>query len=84
MLLHSPHVWQAYNTSMKAKDWARVRKAYLKGKQNHQGYFICEYGCWTDSPEVHHKLKRSTHPHLASDLENLTILCPKHHQEIHQ
>lgn len=36
----------------------------------------CDSGVWS----VHHLYRRSTHPHMINDPNNLMILCPSCHQ----
>ncbi len=65
-----------------AQHWSRVRLDYLDTrKPDHTGYYICD-DChkYTESPEVDHIKKRSTHPELRYEFSNLQLLCHSCHQ----
>lgn len=63
--------------------WLSFRKAFLKGKQNFQGYYTCELcGRWYENIEVDHIIKRSIAPHRVFDETNLRILCHDCHLKV--
>jgi 5-methylcytosine-specific restriction endonuclease McrA len=69
----------------KQNQWLTFRKKYLKGKMNHEGYYICEAcGAWTKEPELHHIKTRGSSPHLILEESNLILLCFSCHKLRHQ
>ncbi|MEL6366005.1 MAG: HNH endonuclease signature motif containing protein, partial [Pseudomonadota bacterium] len=56
--------------------WKRLRKIVLE----RDGYRCAVCGCG-EPLEVDHIKPVRTHPQLAWDLENLQLLCPRHHAE---
>lgn len=63
--------------------WLKFRKEYLKGKENFEGYYICELGReWTKSPELDHIEQRSLRPDLIFEESNIRILCTNCHRKV--
>lgn len=66
-------------------EWLSFRRRYLKGKKNHEGYYVCEIGGeWTKYPEVDHIIKRSLAPHRVLDETNLRVLCSMCHLKVNR
>lgn len=65
------------------KEWLKYRAKFLKGKRNHEGYYVCELkGEWVKNIEVDHIEKRSVAPHRVLDHTNLRLLCHDCHIEV--
>lgn len=60
----------------KSQKWSKFRAKFLKDKRTHEGYYVCE-SCnrWVYAITVDHKKKRSTHPELVFEPDNLQLLC---------
>lgn len=66
-----------------SNEWLAFRRKFLKGKKNHQGYYVCERkGEWVTNIEVDHIIKRSIAPDRVLDETNLRLLCPECHREV--
>lgn len=65
------------------KKWLAFRRQYLKKHQNWYGLWNCERcQAVTEYPELDHIKKRSTHPELKYDEDNIQLLCkPCHRKE---
>lgn len=67
----------------KLQKWLKFRKAFLKGKKNFEGYYICSLcGRWVENIEVDHIIKRSVAPDKVFDESNLRLLCSSCHRNI--
>lgn len=66
----------------KLQKWLKFRKAFLKGKKNFEGYYICQHcGRWLENIEVDHIKGRGSHPELVFDKNNLQLLCNSCHRK---
>jgi hypothetical protein len=78
------HVKQIPIVGKKTKKWRKFRQEILdeQGK-NHEGYYECPNGEWTENPDLDHDEKRSTHPERVFDKSNIIIKSPKTHRGEH-
>ncbi len=65
-------------------EWQRFRRQYLRGKRNHEGYYVCERcGRWSERIELHHRRKRSLAPELRLEPRNIELVCHRCHLRVH-
>ena len=64
--------------------WLAFRRRYLAGKQNHEGYYVCEIcGSWNRQIDLHHLVRRSRGPGRRYDQSNIRLLCRPCHSARH-
>jgi 5-methylcytosine-specific restriction endonuclease McrA len=73
-----------YIKSKMDQKWVKTRNLYLEGKQQHNGWYICEKcGRQTEGVELHHIVGRRVAPELKYDFANLIAICGQCHGAAH-
>ncbi|MPQ44500.1 HNH endonuclease [Clostridium tarantellae] len=71
------------NKFYKSYTWVKVRKKVML-RDNNECQRCKEQGMFSIGQCVHHKKELKKHPELALDINNLTVLCNKCHNIVHE